>query len=123
MMSLPPAGANPTIQRTGFAGYDCAHTMRGAVERAAAPAARCRNWRRRSFMRSSTVYAVLRVQSKGARSANRLRPFYGSAKRERYGDLSAAADVADGRLRGATGWRPATRGMSKWRGGSNDGDC
>src|SRR5438445_682322 len=37
-MSVPPAGAKPTINRTGRLGYDCACAMPATVGRAAAPA-------------------------------------------------------------------------------------
>src|SRR6516162_7545564 len=49
-MSVDPPGANGTIKRTGRVGYVCPFAMSGTTGRAAAPAARCRNRRRGSFM-------------------------------------------------------------------------
>jgi uncharacterized membrane protein len=51
-------GANPTRICTGREGYACARAMRGMVGRAAAPAARCRNWRRGRFMAFSPPAGV-----------------------------------------------------------------
>src|SRR5262249_38003148 len=50
--SVSPAGANGTITRTGRVGYACAQPMRDTAGSAAAPAARCKNARRGSFMAS-----------------------------------------------------------------------
>src|SRR3954468_7335821 len=47
-MSFGPPGAMGTIQRTGLAGYDCAHAVPEVARSAAAAAARCRNLRRAS---------------------------------------------------------------------------
>src|ERR1017187_10234050 len=44
-----PAG-KPTNKRTGRVGYVCAHASRETAGSIAAPAAKCRNWRRGSFM-------------------------------------------------------------------------
>src|SRR6476619_2370344 len=49
-MSVGPPAANATIQRTGRTGYVCALAMRDKTGSAAAPAARCKNLRRVSFM-------------------------------------------------------------------------
>src|SRR5262245_11477055 len=49
-ISVPPPGAYPTITRTGREGYACARAVRDTAGRAAAPAARCRNRRRGSFI-------------------------------------------------------------------------
>src|SRR6476659_7346975 len=49
-MSVGPPAANATIQRTGRTGYVCALAMRDKTGSAAAPAARCKNVRRGSFM-------------------------------------------------------------------------
>ena len=43
MMSTAPPGANPTMMRTGLAGYVCALAMRDTAVSAAAPVVRCRN--------------------------------------------------------------------------------
>src|SRR5712691_2462456 len=50
VVSAPPPGGNPTIRRTGRDGYACALADPDTIGSAAAPAARCRNSRRRSFM-------------------------------------------------------------------------
>src|SRR5713101_2554201 len=52
-VSAPPPGGNPMIQRSGRDGYACALAIRDRAGRAAAPAARCRNCRRGSFMASA----------------------------------------------------------------------
>src|SRR6516164_11185845 len=49
-MSVAPAGPTGTIKRTGRDGYACAHAIRETAGSAAAPAARCRNCRRGSFI-------------------------------------------------------------------------
>src|SRR5262249_8374764 len=49
-ISVPPPGAYPTITRTGREGYACARAVRETAGSAAAPAARCRNRRRGSFI-------------------------------------------------------------------------
>src|SRR5262245_65611967 len=49
-MSTPPPAGKPTIKRTGRVGYACAHAIRDRAGSAAAPAARCRNVRRGSFI-------------------------------------------------------------------------
>src|SRR5450631_441387 len=48
--SLAPPAGNPTMMRTGRVGYACARAMHDMVGSAAAPAARCRNWRRGIFI-------------------------------------------------------------------------
>src|SRR6266542_3554843 len=50
MMSVAPPGENPTMTRTGRVGYVCALAIRDTAESAAAPAARCRKFRRGSFI-------------------------------------------------------------------------
>src|SRR5215470_10737367 len=49
-MSAPPPGGKPTTMRTGRDGYACAHAKRDTAGSAAAPAARCRKFRRGSFI-------------------------------------------------------------------------
>src|SRR5712672_684842 len=49
-MSDALPGGNPMIRRTGRVGYACALAIGGAYGRAAAPAARCRNCLRGSFI-------------------------------------------------------------------------
>src|SRR5436190_556397 len=49
-MSAPPPGGRPTTMRTGRAGYVCAPATPQKVGSAAAPAARCRNCLRGSFI-------------------------------------------------------------------------
>src|SRR5262249_46258441 len=48
-MSDGPPGGKPTMMRTGRAGKACAQAIREAAGSAAAPAARCRKFRRGSF--------------------------------------------------------------------------
>src|SRR5262245_49521260 len=50
MMSVAPPGAKPTMMRTGRLGYACAQANREMAGSAAAPAARCRKFRRGSFI-------------------------------------------------------------------------
>src|SRR5262245_45944547 len=50
MMSVAPPGAKPTMMRTGRVGYACAQANREMAGSAAAPAARCRKFRRGSFI-------------------------------------------------------------------------
>src|SRR5262245_36309481 len=50
MMSIWPPGGNGTIMRTGRDGKVCSHAIRDTAGSAAAPAARCRNCRRGSFI-------------------------------------------------------------------------
>src|SRR5262245_47004747 len=50
MMSGEPPAADVTIKRTGRVGYACAPATRERAGTAAAPAARCRNLRRGSFI-------------------------------------------------------------------------
>src|SRR5215470_8916251 len=49
-MSWVPPAAMGTTKRTGRAGYACAQATRDAADSAAAPAVRCRNRRRGSFI-------------------------------------------------------------------------
>ena len=49
-MSPAPPAVKPTMIRTGRVGYACALAMRDAAGSAAAHAARCRKFRRGSFM-------------------------------------------------------------------------
>src|SRR6266540_5797709 len=50
VISAPPPGGNPTIRRTGRDGYACALADPDTIGSAAAPAARCKSWRRGSFI-------------------------------------------------------------------------
>src|SRR5262249_12451556 len=50
VVSAPPPGGNPTIRRTGRDGYACALDDPDTIGSAAAPAARCRSFRRGSFI-------------------------------------------------------------------------
>src|SRR5262245_45398086 len=52
-VSFGPPAVNETIQWTGRVGYPCAQVMRDTAGSAAAPAARCRNCLRGSFIESS----------------------------------------------------------------------
>jgi hypothetical protein len=52
LMSFGPPAAKPTTMRTGRDGYVCAHATCDTTGSAAAPAARCRNLRRGSFIGS-----------------------------------------------------------------------
>src|SRR5262245_9112595 len=49
-MSLPPVAGAVTMIRTGRVGYVCAQARRDTAGSAAAPAARCRKFRRGSFI-------------------------------------------------------------------------
>src|SRR5262245_55556228 len=55
-MLVAPAGAKGTINRTGRDGYVCAIATCGRAGSTAAPAARCRNCRRGSFIKSLSEY-------------------------------------------------------------------
>jgi hypothetical protein len=48
---------------------------------------------------------------------------FDGAVQQRYGDLSAADDAADGMARGVTSWQTALRRMSKLRSDFKDADC
>src|SRR6266702_5520560 len=48
--SVGPPGANGTTMRTGRVGQACDHAIRDTAGSAAAPAARCKNFRRGSFI-------------------------------------------------------------------------
>src|SRR5262245_35718979 len=56
-MSVEPAGANGTMMRTGRDGYASAGASRDAAGSAAAPAARCRKFRRGSFIALSLHFS------------------------------------------------------------------
>src|SRR5262249_34116208 len=56
MMSAPPAGGKPTIQRTGRIGEAWAHALRESAGSAAALAAKCKNCLRwGSFMATTPL--------------------------------------------------------------------
>src|SRR5262249_12219032 len=58
-MSYPPPAGAGTTMRTVRVGYDCAQAMRDTTGSAAAPAARCKNVRRGSFVLNLPLASVL----------------------------------------------------------------
>src|SRR5262245_47944814 len=60
VMSVALPAVKPTMIRTGLDGRSCARAIRDTAESAAAPAARCRKFRRGSFITSLSEMPVTR---------------------------------------------------------------
>src|SRR5215475_11426991 len=71
MGSATPPGGTGTMMVTGRDGYACAQAKREPVGSAAAPAARCRKFRRGSFMRFLEIGAPWSVDLQAKRLDHR----------------------------------------------------